>query len=148
MIHLAGAGVYATGGKDSSGSGGPPSASASAIARCRWALLSVFLFLVLPVGTLLAPFFLQPQFVKETGHREGRGMKNQTTAGTGIQGRARSVPSGLPVKVALEGERRAELQGEVMAFDRFWMRVKLGASKATAREGSNVVLELANLEGG
>jgi len=74
-------------------------------------------------------------------------MKNQTTAGTGIQGRARSVPSGLPVKVALEGERRAELQGEVMAFDRFWMRVKLGASKATAREGSNVVLELANLDG-
>ena len=74
-------------------------------------------------------------------------MKNQTTAGTGIQGRARSVPSGLRVKVALEGERRAELQGEVVAFDRFWMRVKLGASKATAREGSNVVLELANLDG-
>ncbi|MBI3030199.1 MAG: tetratricopeptide repeat protein [Candidatus Rokubacteria bacterium] len=51
------------------------------------------------------------------------------------------------MKVALEGERRAELQGEVVAFDRFWMRVKLGASKATAREGSNVVLELANLDG-
>jgi len=74
-------------------------------------------------------------------------MKSQTTASTGIQGRARSVPSGLRVKVALEGERRAELQGEVVAFDRFWMRVKLGASKATAREGSNVVLELANLDG-
>ena len=74
-------------------------------------------------------------------------MKSQTTASTGIQGRARSVPSGLRVKVALEGERRAELQGEVVAFDRFWMRVKLGGSKATAREGSNVVLELANLDG-
>src|SRR3972149_8714036 len=85
--------------------------------------------------------------MKETGHREGRGMKSDTTGGMGTQGRARSVRSGLPVKVALEGDRRAELQGEVVAFDRFWMRVKLGASKATAREGANVGLELAALPG-
>src|SRR3990172_8645259 len=85
--------------------------------------------------------------MKETGHREGRGMRSDTTGGMGTQGRARSVRSGLPVKVALEGDRRAELQGEVVSFDRFWMRVKLGASKATAREGSNVGLELAALPG-
>src|SRR3990172_3079133 len=85
--------------------------------------------------------------MKETGHREGRGMRSDTTGGMGTQGRARSVRSGLPVKVALEGDRRADLQGEVVSFDRFWMRVKLGASKATAREGSNVGLELAALPG-
>lgn len=74
-------------------------------------------------------------------------MKGDTTGGMGTPGRARSVPSGLPVKVSLQGERRAELQGELVAFDRFWMRVKLGASKATAHEGSNVGLELANPDG-
>jgi len=74
-------------------------------------------------------------------------MKSDTTGGMGTQGRARSVRSGLPVKVALEGDRRAELQGEVVSFDRFWMRVKLGATKATAREGSNVGLEFPTLPG-
>lgn len=67
-------------------------------------------------------------------------MKSDTTGGMGTQGRARSVPSGPPVKVALAGERRAELQGEVVAFDRFWMGVKLGASKATAREAFEYVV--------
>lgn len=63
------------------------------------------------------------------------------------QGRARSIRGRLALKVALEGDRRAQLHGEVVAFDRFWMRVKLGPSKATAREGSSVGLELASLDG-
>ena len=74
-------------------------------------------------------------------------MKSHTTGGTGIPGRARSVRSGFPVKVALGSDRRAELRGEVVAFDRFWMRVKLGVGKATAREGSNVGLELGSFDG-
>lgn len=63
------------------------------------------------------------------------------------QGRARSIRGRLAVKVALKDDRRTKLHGEVVAFDRFWMRVKLGPSKATAREGSSVGLELASLDG-
>lgn len=63
------------------------------------------------------------------------------------QGRARSIQGRLAVKVALEDDRRAKLHGEVVAFDRFWMRVKLEPSKATAREGSSVGLEVASLDG-
>jgi len=55
--------------------------------------------------------------------------------------RARFAWIGVPVRIALEGDRLTDFQGQIIAFDRSWVKVRFGAKKPRPREGTGVGLQ-------
>ena len=55
--------------------------------------------------------------------------------------RARFAWIGVPVRITLEGDRLTDFQGQIIAFDRSWVKVRFGAKKPRLSEGRGVGLQ-------
>lgn len=55
--------------------------------------------------------------------------------------RARFATIGVPVRVALEGDRLTDFQGQIIGFDRSWVKVRFGAKQPRLSEGMGVSLQ-------
>ena len=55
--------------------------------------------------------------------------------------RARFASIGVPVRVVLEGDRLTDFQGQIIGFDRSWVKVRFGAKQPRLSEGMGVSLQ-------
>lgn len=49
---------------------------------------------------------------------------------------------GVPVRIALEGNRLTDFPGQIIEFDRFWVKVRFEGKKPRLREGAGIGVQL------